>query len=366
MTTRPTDRTSTDADVLTDDMLARFDERAPTYDRENRFFDEDFAELKASGYLDVAIPTELGGGGVRPRRVLAARPPPRLPRPGDGAGRQHARLLDRRRRRPAARRRRLVPVRARAGGGRRRAVRPPRRGRQRPPAAAVERVRRARRRRLVDQRAQDLRQPHAGVDARRVPRHGHVRPGRPRRSSTASCPATLPASQIVETWDTLGMRATQSQDTVLDKAFVPDELVALVCPAGFAGAGMFQVSIFAWALLGFASIYLGAAKRAFDMTIERMPQRTLDRARPNSMAHHPEVQHDVSPRCAWPTTPPRRCSSARRRTGRAASTTPTGRCASSATRQVVINNAFDIVDRALDLSGGAGRVQAQPPRAAVP
>ena len=56
--------------------------------------------------------------------------------------------------------------------------------------------------------------------------------------------------QIVDTWDTLGMRATQSQDTVLDKAFVPDELVALVCPAGFAGAGLFHVAIFAWALLG--------------------------------------------------------------------------------------------------------------------
>ena len=27
-------------------MLARFDERAPIYDRENRFFDEDFAELE--------------------------------------------------------------------------------------------------------------------------------------------------------------------------------------------------------------------------------------------------------------------------------------------------------------------------------
>ena len=36
-------------DLLTDEMLARFDERAPVYDRENRFFDEDFEELRASG-----------------------------------------------------------------------------------------------------------------------------------------------------------------------------------------------------------------------------------------------------------------------------------------------------------------------------
>jgi len=36
-----------------------------------------------------------------------------------------------------------------------------------------------------------------------------------------------------------------------------------------------------------------AAKRAFDLTIERMPQRTSV-ALTRSMAHHPEVQHDVA------------------------------------------------------------------------
>src|SRR4051794_31646142 len=54
---------STDA-LLTDEMLARFDERAPVYDRENRFFDEDFAELRASGYLSCALPAEYGGAGL--------------------------------------------------------------------------------------------------------------------------------------------------------------------------------------------------------------------------------------------------------------------------------------------------------------
>src|SRR3954449_9641598 len=51
-------------DLLTDDMLARFDERAPVYDRENRFFDEDFEELTASGYLKSTIPTDYGGAGL--------------------------------------------------------------------------------------------------------------------------------------------------------------------------------------------------------------------------------------------------------------------------------------------------------------
>src|SRR4051794_17581181 len=54
---------STDA-LLTDEMLARFDERAPVYDRENRFFTEDFEELRDSGYLKIAVPRDLGGGGL--------------------------------------------------------------------------------------------------------------------------------------------------------------------------------------------------------------------------------------------------------------------------------------------------------------
>jgi hypothetical protein len=41
-------------------MVARFDERAPQYDHDNQFFDEDFDELRASGYLNIAVATALG------------------------------------------------------------------------------------------------------------------------------------------------------------------------------------------------------------------------------------------------------------------------------------------------------------------
>src|SRR5207302_1857458 len=50
--------------LITDEMLARFRERAPIYDRENRFFDEDFEDLRSSGYLTSAVPSDLGGGGL--------------------------------------------------------------------------------------------------------------------------------------------------------------------------------------------------------------------------------------------------------------------------------------------------------------
>ena len=81
-------------DLLTDDMLARFDERAPMYDRENRFFDEDFDELRRSGYLLCTVPTDLGGAGLGLDEYVAARASARLRRTGDGPGHEHALLLD--------------------------------------------------------------------------------------------------------------------------------------------------------------------------------------------------------------------------------------------------------------------------------
>ena len=56
--------TATKSQILSQDMLERFLERAPIYDRENRFFDEDFEELRNAGYLKMPVPGELGGPGM--------------------------------------------------------------------------------------------------------------------------------------------------------------------------------------------------------------------------------------------------------------------------------------------------------------
>ena len=50
--------------ILTEDVLQRFQQRAPGYDQENRFFTEDFEELKEAGYLLMAVPREMGGLGM--------------------------------------------------------------------------------------------------------------------------------------------------------------------------------------------------------------------------------------------------------------------------------------------------------------
>lgn len=53
----------TPEELLDDDLLARFRERAARYDRENAFFADDLAELRGAGYLRSVVPAELGGLG---------------------------------------------------------------------------------------------------------------------------------------------------------------------------------------------------------------------------------------------------------------------------------------------------------------
>ena len=61
MTERETRVSELAAQYLLDDVLERFRERADVYDRENRFFDEDLAELKDLGYLTLFVPRSHGG-----------------------------------------------------------------------------------------------------------------------------------------------------------------------------------------------------------------------------------------------------------------------------------------------------------------
>jgi alkylation response protein AidB-like acyl-CoA dehydrogenase len=349
-TSDPTAPSTTVEGLLTDEMLARFDERAPQYDRENRFFDEDFAELRESGFLNLAVPTEFGGLGLGldeysqlARRLAYVAPATALAvnmhvywtgvaadllRNGDDSCRF---ILEK-----AAEGEVFAALHGEAGND--------------VPvllsSAQAERV-----------------DGGWAISGHKI--FGSLTPvwtyGGFHAMDTSDpagprivhgfLPRDTEGLDIVETWDTLGMRATQSQDTILDRAFVPDELVAVVCPAGFAGAGLFHVSIFAWALMGFASVYLGAARRAFDITVTKMPTRTSI-ALTRSMAHHPQVQHHVSAmRMAYDAA-----EALLERTtgdwarGAAHADWPVRIVAA---RQVVINNAFDVVDRAFDLSGGS-------------
>jgi alkylation response protein AidB-like acyl-CoA dehydrogenase len=351
-TTDTTDRTRTDAPVLSPEMLARFDERAPQYDRDNRFFDEDLEELRSAGYLDLALPVEYGGPGlgldevVAQQRRLAYYAPATaiavnmhfywtgvaadLLRSGDDSMRW---VLER-----AARGEVFA-----AGHG---------------------------------EPGNDLGLFASTTEARRVDGGweftGHKTfgslspvwdwfgvhgmdvsdPDNP-KVVHGFVPRTTEGYRIEPTWDVMGMRATQSHDTYLDRTFVADEHVALVCPAGFAGAGAFQVAVFAWALLGFANVYAGIAQRAFDLTVERAHQRTaLGLTR--SMAHHPEVQHGVAEMTMALESIDSHLS--RICEDWAAGVDHGGRWPLKilTAKYVAVTKAWEVVDTAMDLSGGAG------------
>jgi len=107
----------------------------------------------------------------------------------------------------------------------------------------------------------------------------------------AFLPKGTPNVEIKPTWDTLGMRATASEDTILAGAFIPDKYIARVLPAGtidpFIGA------LFANALVGMANVYYGIALRARDLAVEATKKKK-SLAVTRSMAYHPEFQHSAA------------------------------------------------------------------------
>jgi len=74
-------------------------------------------------------------------------------------------------------------------------------------------------------------------------------------------------------WDTLGMRATQSYTTQLDKVFVPMERVARRLPVG-PNQDVFTVAIFQNFLLLVSSVYAGISDRALELGVQAARTKT--------------------------------------------------------------------------------------------
>ena len=278
--------------ILSSTVLAHCLERAPRYDRENSFFTEDFQELKESGYLTMPVPVELGGRGLtlaeclREQRQLAYHAAPTalainmhlywvgvaadLWRAGD---RSLQWLLE-----EAMRGHVFAAGHAESGN-------------DIPLLLSTTRAERVDGGwRFTGHKSFGSLTPvwsYLGL-------HGMDTsdPARP-KIVHAFMPRDTERYAIRDTWDTVGMRATKSDDTILDGAFVPDRYVARVVPAGAAGVDQFIVAIFAWASLGFGNIYLGLARRAFDLAVKSVKERgSIGLTR--TMAYHPGVQHQVA------------------------------------------------------------------------
>jgi alkylation response protein AidB-like acyl-CoA dehydrogenase len=104
---------------------------------------------------------------------------------------------------------------------------------------------------------------------------------------------TSPGVTVVETWDTLGMRATQSHDTILDDVFVPDERIGRVVPAGDE-SDPFVGLLAMWPLSLMAAVYLGIADRALELAVASARRKSSVAIDRGAYAYNPMVQHQVA------------------------------------------------------------------------
>ncbi len=281
-------------EVLDEALLERCAGRAAGYDRENRFFEEDFEELRDAGYLTIAVPERFGGRGLRlfdvceAQRRLAYHAAPTalavnmhlywtgvaadLWRSGDES---------------------LVWLLEEAGRGAVFAAGHAESGNDIPVlystthAEPVEGGYRFTGRKSFG----SLTPVWSWMGIHGMDRSDPERP----RVVHAFVSRDAEGLQVESTWDdVLGMRATRSDDTVLDGVVVPEERIVRVVAPGFAGIDAFVLGIFGWALLGFGAIYYGLAQRAFDLTVRRLKGKTSLALSRDSMVHHAGVQHDVA------------------------------------------------------------------------
>jgi alkylation response protein AidB-like acyl-CoA dehydrogenase len=102
-----------------------------------------------------------------------------------------------------------------------------------------------------------------------------------------------PGVTVVETWNTMGMRATQSHDTVLDGVFVPDVRIGCVTPAGD-GTDPFVVALAMWPLPLIATVYVGIAERALELAVSGAQRKTSIAVERGAYAYHPMIQHQIA------------------------------------------------------------------------
>jgi alkylation response protein AidB-like acyl-CoA dehydrogenase len=278
--------------LLPDSLLKTFHDRAPIYDRENRFFTEDFDDLRKTDFLKMAVPRKFGGLGygldkavLETRRLAYWAPATALAvnmhtywcgvasevhKSGDSS---------------------CDWILEAAGKGAVFAAGHAESGNDLPVLLSTTEAKKTKGGYTFTGRKSfgsltpvwDYLGVH-GMDKSdpSSPKmvHGFLR-------------RTDKGYRIEPTWDVLGMRATKSDDTILEGAFIPKDRIVRVVAPGAAGLDVFVLSIFAWALLGFANVYYGLGRRALDITIESLRRRTSIGVG-TSMAHHPSMQHSLA------------------------------------------------------------------------
>ncbi|MBN2624861.1 MAG: acyl-CoA/acyl-ACP dehydrogenase, partial [Acidimicrobiales bacterium] len=277
--------------ALDDRTLERFRDRAGTYDRENRFFTEDLEELVDAGYLRAPLPTSFGGGGatvadmVRAQRRLGAVAPSTalattmhlyiagaVSSLHDAGDHSADWLLE-----AVAAGEILASGHAETGN-------------DLPILLSTTKAEPVPGGYRVTGRK---RFGSLGPVWTRLGIHAMDASGAQPQVIHAFVPREAPGVHVQDHWDALGMRASQSYDTVLDDVFVPDEQVARVIPAGDPTDPFFG-AMSAWAFLQIGAVYLGIADRALELAVQSATTKTSIAIERGTMAHNPEIQHAVA------------------------------------------------------------------------
>lgn len=279
--------------LLHDELLERFRERAARYDRDNVFFDEDLAELREAGYLTALVPVELGGLGwtfadaVRGQmRLAGAAPATAL------AVNMHlvwtgvAKVL--RDRGDDS----LEFVLREAGGGEIFGFGISEAGND-----------------LMLFGSRTVAEPQTGGGYRYTGRKifTSLSPAWTRLGTmgldTVSTDAPKlvygfidredPDVRILDDWDTMGMRASQSRTTVLDGAFAAsDRIVRRLDPGPNADPLIF--GIFANFELLLASVYAGIGDRALDLAVAAARRRTSMKNGGAPLSQDPDIRWRIA------------------------------------------------------------------------
>src|ERR1041385_7657820 len=216
---------------LSEELIDACAERAPMYDRENRFFQEDWDAIKAAGFLQLNVPKEFGGLGMsvvgvsQELKRLAYKAPAtalavdmHLYWTGIAAGLS------------AMGDKSLEWMLRESVAGEVFAAGHAEAGNDLPGMLSTARAER------VDGGYKFYGHKMFGSLTPVWTRYGlHAMnatdPTGP-KIIHAFLPKGTPGYRIEETWDTLGMRATKSEDTILEGAFVPDKYIARILPPG--------------------------------------------------------------------------------------------------------------------------------------
>ena len=280
------------ATSLPTDMLEQFRSRAGTLDQANAYFEEDLAELRSFGYLAAAVPAEFGGWGLNLAELAASQR--RLGRYAPAtalAMTMHSYWVG------------IATELERAGDSSLRWIFD---------AALDGEVFAA----GHAEAGNDIPVLLSTCQAERVD-GGYLLTGRKQFGSNGPAWRWLGAHAIdakapggpqvvhsfvdrnsdgvtvVETWNTLGMRPTQSHDTILGGVFVPDHRIGRVVPAGD-GSDVFLVAMAIWPLSLIAAAYLGIADRALELATDSAQRKTSMAIPRGAYAYNPFVQHQVA------------------------------------------------------------------------